>query len=295
MKLIRACTLCGCWFDPSLISFTCFAAPFFIGKSTFAKMLSEAAISNEVKNSSLSRGVTNSQKMLSIIDTDKIGHDILLSPNLLSATELNGAQYSITARNSVYSKIVAEFGDWKVKNQNILDDHGEIDRRKLGDIIFQDPKKRRQLNRITHPRIIYVLLSQIVHDTFVSSKPVVIADVPLLFESGLLRALFGLTIVVATNSDIQLARLRKRNPDLSESQCRNRIASQMPIEQKIAKADIVVWNNLSYEELLTQLNVAWVTITDRLEQGRLSVFAYLLIISGYLLVSIFPTFTVTVK
>jgi dephospho-CoA kinase len=256
-------------------------------------MLSEAAISIESKSDSAflhGKVAVNGQNILRIIDTDKIGHDILLSPKRLSTVENAGSQCTVTARNSVYSKIVAKFGDLKAHNQGILNDEGEIDRRRLGDIIFQDPKKRRQLNRITHPRIIYVMLSQLVAGSFSMVKPVMIADVPLLFESGLLRWLFGLTIVVAANADLQLLRLRKRNPDLNEAQCRNRIASQMPVERKVAMADVVIWNNGSYDELSKRVQLEWTNIFRRLENGRISLFDYLLIASGYMLIKLLPMY-----
>jgi dephospho-CoA kinase len=246
-----------------------------LGKSTVAKLLSEAS---------------NQQNTLRIIDTDKIGHDILLSPKRLSTINNAGAPFTVSAQSSVYSKVVAAFGDPKAHNQGILDDQGEIDRRRLGDIIFQEPKKRRQLNRITHPRIIRVMLSQLVTGTYSRAKPVMMADVPLLFESGLLRWLFGLTIVVATNADLQLVRLRKRNPDLNETQCRNRIASQMPVERKVAMADVVIWNNGSFDELSKQVELAWTNVLYRLERGRISVFGYLIIASGYMIIKSLPMF-----
>jgi dephospho-CoA kinase len=60
------------------------------------------------------------------------------------------------------------------------------------------------------------MLKRILHGIFLSNQDIVCADVPLLFESGQLRRLFGITIMVACLPDIQLERLRKRNPDLDE-------------------------------------------------------------------------------
>jgi hypothetical protein len=65
------------------------------------------------------------------------------------------------------------------------------------------------------------------------------ADVPLLFESGSC-GLFGITIMVACHPEQRLERLRKRNPDLTEQQCRDRIQSQRSIEAKVAMADVVI-------------------------------------------------------
>ena len=213
------------------------------GKSTAVKMLLE-------QGSSLN---------FTIIDTDKIGHEILCPPN---AIEEDSQNYSISPNDSVFSEILEAFGDASVDCKNILTDDGRIDRTKLGAIIFRDPDQRRKLNRITHPRIILSMIKQIIQNLYLGPSKIVCADVPLLFESGKLRWLFAIKIVVACTPELQLERLRKRNPELSEQQCRERIASQIPVVEKAKLADSVIWNNGSVGDLQRQI----VDIVGEMEQ-----------------------------
>jgi dephospho-CoA kinase len=233
------------------------------GKSTVAKML---LLSSSSSSSSATAAGAKSQPRFRIVDTDAIGHQILLPPReierlLLGRTTTTDSSSNSTCcspRDSVFARIVAEFGDAAVHNQNILNDDGLIERRKLGDIIFKDSRRRRALNRITHPKITWVLLKQLVAHLYryhSTTRPVVvIADVPLLYESKSLTWLFALKIVVACRPEIQLARLRQRNADLTEQQCRERIASQIPVTRKVAMADVVIHNNGGPEDLKREIH-----------------------------------------
>ena len=85
-------------------------------------------------------------------------------------------------------------------------------------------------------------------------RRVVCVDIPLLFEGGIpMRTLFGTVIVVACNSTLQLERLHERNPDLTLEQCRQRIASQIPVEEKARKAHVVIRNDGSLKSLKSQV------------------------------------------
>jgi dephospho-CoA kinase len=218
-----------------------------------------------------------------IIDTDKIGHQILLSPARLARKhDDQGDLYVVMPDDSVFERVVAVFGDKSVDNKNILTEEGEIDRRKLGDIIFQDGGKRKALNRITHPCIIRVMLQQLMAGSLFSRGSVVCADVPLLFESGSMRWLFGLIIVVACDPDLQYRRLCQRNPDLTEKQCRERIASQIPIDRKAALADILIWNDGTLDALSTHVSRVKLHLQNRLG-GRDLIYQYLCIAGGAML------------
>lgn len=198
-----------------------------------------------------------------MVDTDAIAHDILL-PN---------------TKDSVYDDIVEAF-----REEDILVDSFQdpcpIDRRKLGAVIFASPEKRRLLNRITHPRIIYIMIKRLVYGTFLSNKDVTCADVPLLFESGKLRYLFGLTVVVACEPELQLERLQKRNTDLTPQQCKDRIASQMQIEKKVKLANLVIHNNGSLEELKEEVERVREEVMHRVYGVGLSLLQLLVIIGG---------------
>ena len=85
-------------------------------------------------------------------------------------------------------------------------------------------------------------------------KRVVCVDIPLLFEGGLpMRILFGTIIVVVCNPKLQLERLRTRNQDLTLDQCRQRIASQIPVQDKARKAHFVIHNDGSMKSLKNEV------------------------------------------
>lgn len=255
------------------------------GKSSVAKLLLEPAETSD--SEAIAESKTKQeirQGTFKIIDLDRIGHEILLSPSKVKDEIDAGQRYSVVLSDSVYPMILKAFGDPKVDNKNILNDDGQIDRRKLGEIIFKDSHQRSVLNRITHPRIRRVMLRQILVGTYHGEENIICADVPLLFESGWLRWLFSLVIVVACERDLQLHRLCRRNPDLSKQQCRDRVASQIPVEKKVALADIVIWNNGNLEDLSKEVDRVRTETVDRLFGGYVSLFLYLVIFGGAFLV-----------
>ncbi|GAX26925.1 dephospho-CoA kinase [Fistulifera solaris] len=221
-----------------------------------------------------------------LVDADSIGHEILLPPSVLASgnqgTSEEEGEYTVYPNESVFEEVLDVFGDAEVDHRNILDDNGLIDRRKLGAIIFQDPTQRRALNQITHPRIILILLKRLLYGIFWSNNDFVCADIPLLFESGQLRWLFGIVIVVACDPDLQLQRLRTRNPDLTEQQCRDRIVSQMPMEIKAKKADICIWNNGDLDALADQVEEVRRDVMGRVYGIGMSLFQMLLLVGGSL-------------
>jgi dephospho-CoA kinase len=226
------------------------------GKSTVADLL-------ENGKPSLEDSVTDGTVYM--VDTDTIAHDVLLP----------------TTKDSVYEQVVEAFGD---ENDILVDSSGEtprpIDRRKLGAVIFANPAKRRMLNQITHPRIIYIMLKRILYGTFLSNKDLTACDVPLLFESGKLRYMFGLSIVVACDPELQLERLTKRNTDLTTQQCKERIASQLAMEKKIKMANFVIYNNGSIEDLEDEVEKVREQIMHRTYGVGLSLLQLLIIIGG---------------
>jgi len=168
----------------------------------------------------------NSDGMTTVIDLDKIAHAILLSTG------------------PAYTPLLKMFGD------EILNESKEIDRTKLGAIAFADPASRRTLGRITHPLIRRKMIVDLVMTRIglwrplsVFWSPRCVVEAPLLFESPGLSLLFSTIIVVSVPEDEQLKRLIKRNPELTKTQCEQRIASQLPSQVKRDGATLVVWNN----------------------------------------------------
>eukprot|EP00531_Pseudo-nitzschia_arenysensis_P002095 CAMPEP_0116142292 /NCGR_PEP_ID=MMETSP0329-20121206/14832_1 /TAXON_ID=697910 /ORGANISM="Pseudo-nitzschia arenysensis, Strain B593" /LENGTH=541 /DNA_ID=CAMNT_0003637521 /DNA_START=102 /DNA_END=1723 /DNA_ORIENTATION=+ len=131
----------------------------------------------------------------------------------------------VSPSDSVYHQILRAFEGKDILNPNT----GQIDRLKLGAIIFNDRGERKKLNKITHPKILMVLLKNLVRSVFFGYADITMGDLPLLFESGKLTWLFGVTICVVTSEETQLARLIKRNPELPKEECQARIDSQLAL------------------------------------------------------------------
>jgi dephospho-CoA kinase len=154
------------------------------------------------------------------------------------------AREAVKPGEEPYKKIVETFG------REILLENGEINRPKLGSIIFHDQEKRDLLNKIVHPFVRRRMIEQ-KEALFEKGEKAVILDIPLLFESKLTH-LVDKTILVYVDADVQLERLMRRN-DLTENEAKARIASQMPLVQKVPLADAVINNNGTIEETRKQL------------------------------------------
>lgn len=137
-----------------------------------------------------------------------------------------------------YEQITETFGT------GVLQQNKELDRAKLGEIIFSDQQKREQLNDIVHPEIIQELIRK--KQMYIEREyPLIVLDIPLLFEMNL-APIVDVTVVVYTTRETQLQRLMKRD-SITKDQAEKKISSQMSIEEKAKIADFVIDNNKSYE------------------------------------------------
>ena len=131
-----------------------------------------------------------------------------------------------------WQEIVTLFG------KTVLNSDRSLDRQALGSIVFRNPKKRRQLECIIHPRV--AREQQRLVRRIAKRKPhaVVIYEVPLLFEAGVDRRVDTIVVVTA-DRETQIVRLTKRS-SLSRAEALRRIRSQMPLAKKIEQADHVL-------------------------------------------------------
>ncbi|MFI8676585.1 dephospho-CoA kinase [Bacillus thuringiensis] len=145
-----------------------------------------------------------------------------------------------------YNKIVEVFG------AEVLQQDGELDRPRLGSIVFYNEEKRLQLNKIVHPAVRDEMNRQ--KEMYIKEGvQAVVLDIPLLFESKL-TSLVDRILVVAVKPHTQLERLMKRN-NFSEEEATARIQSQMPLEEKVKNADEVINNDGTIMGTKTQLQV----------------------------------------
>ncbi|EEC70632.1 hypothetical protein OsI_01896 [Oryza sativa Indica Group] len=172
--------------------------------------------------------------------------------NLFKASGIPVVDADIVARNVVqkgtggWKKIVEAFGN------DVLLENGEIDRARLGQIVFSDPEKRQVLNRVSehilfesitgYPSLFSV--GWITHSYLDAS--VIVLDIPLLFETKM-DQWTHLLLLCGCNATTQIERLMSRD-GCSEEQARNRINAQLALDWKKSQADIVIDNSGTLDE-----------------------------------------------
>ncbi|MBN2541197.1 MAG: DNA-formamidopyrimidine glycosylase [Bacilli bacterium] len=166
-----------------------------------------------------------SKHKVPVLDADKI------YKNLLKTNEI------------MYNEIVQNFGDIVQRNH-------EIDRQALGKIIFQDPKKRELLNQITHPFVLEEMKQEIAQYQKKRTK-MIILDIPLLFEAKL-EYMVDIIMLAYVDPNTQIHRLMDRD-QISKSEAEKKIQSQMKLEEKIKKADIIIDNSFDPNHTKEQL------------------------------------------
>lgn len=172
-----------------------------------------------------------------------------LGAEALSADEI--AKDVLKRGNVAFDEVVRRFGN------AIVDKNGEIDRPILARRIFSDPESRKDLDAIMHQRIISEVEKHIklFRETRKAPGSVLAVEVPLLIECGMERKV-DKVLVVAAEQGTQVSRLTSRS-GISEAEALERISAQMPLQSKIARADIVIWNDGSLENLKREVESIW--------------------------------------
>lgn len=136
--------------------------------------------------------------------------------------------------------------------EEVIQEDGTLNRAALGRLIFEHPKARGALNRRIHPFIIFNMLSRLAISVFWQWQAVIVLDTPLLYESRTLLPVCSSVVVVSCSNEQQLSRLMSRDgvgKGISEDDARKRISSQMPLEDKASRADVVIDNSGRKEDL----------------------------------------------
>jgi len=152
------------------------------------------------------------------------------------------AAHAILDQPEVKKQVRREFG------ARVFSTAGDLNRTKLRAIVFADATKKRALERILHPRIRRRWRTEAKEHR--NSPNFFFADIPLLYETGG-ESFCDRVVVVACSRKLQLTRLRKRM-SVRSAEAKQMINSQMPLEEKIARADHVVWNNGDRTSLMEQ-------------------------------------------
>ena len=165
-----------------------------------------------------------------VINADEVGHHAFL-PN-----------------TPIWEEVVAAFG------RDILGEGEEIDRKRLGEIVFNAPEKLQLLNQIMHPRMKDMMAAQIAR-LREEGVEVVVVEAALLIEAGW-AGLADQVWVTTASEDTVIRRLASRN-GLSEEQVRARVRSQMPPEEKLGYADVAVDTNCTLAEVEEKVAQLW--------------------------------------
>jgi dephospho-CoA kinase len=167
------------------------------------------------------------RKDVPVINADRIGHEILRI-------------------EKIKDKLITCFGDSILKN-------GEIDRKKLGKIVFQDTHKLHELNAIVHPPLIKEILARIEHN----AEPIIAIDAALLLQWNM-NHICDYVILVTAPENIRTERL-VQHTHLSYEEAKNRVHSQQEFSEQ--DADHVIINDGSLEELNARVEFIWEQIT----------------------------------
>jgi dephospho-CoA kinase len=147
------------------------------------------------------------------------------------------------------AKVAEQFG------QAVLLSDGSLNRKALGEIVFADTEARKQLEAVLHPSIRALMWERMEVSEKQHPDKLVVADVPLLYESGL-EAMFKEVMLVYVPRELQLIRLVSRD-GLTPEQAEQRLAAQMSIEVKKERADIVIDNRGTLEETEHLVSEFW--------------------------------------
>ena len=165
-----------------------------------------------------------------IIDADKIGHEVY-KPD-----------------TEAWHEIVAAFG------QEILDTHGDINRKKLGEVVFGDPDSLSLLNSITHPRI-YDMAKTRIEEFRRQGVAVVVVEAALLIEADWLPLVDEVWVTAA--SETKVVKRVKDQRGLHEEQILARIHSQLTTEERVKYADMIINNDAEFNEVKAVVRKLW--------------------------------------
>jgi dephospho-CoA kinase len=159
------------------------------------------------------------------------------------------ARQAIEPGSIGFDEVVAEF------SEEILTD-GDIDRQKLGSVVFKDSGKRKALEAIIHPKVRDLFAAKV---NSLNPDDILIYEIPLLVESGAQKK-FDFIITVESDIENRLDRLFERG--LSEEEAERRIAAQASQEEREAVADCVIVNDGDRAELFAEVARIWESELD---------------------------------
>lgn len=172
-----------------------------------------------------------------VVDLDMVGHEVLKKGG------------------RAYKSVFKEFGE------GILKPDGEINRSRLGKIVFNNHEALNRLNRIVHPEIDKIV-AQKVNESRRKGMKVMVLEAAAMLEAERTWQVDEIWVITAAEKSI-LERLKAR-PEYSEVEIKNRIKSQMTNEERLNQANIVINNDGTSDELKEKVKAEWEKLLDRL-------------------------------
>ncbi|MBI4199372.1 MAG: dephospho-CoA kinase [Chloroflexi bacterium] len=174
-----------------------------------------------------------------LIDVDRLGHE------------------AYRPQSEGWKAVVAEFGE------GILQPDGEVDRKKLGAIVFSDPQALLRLNALLHPRM-YGMIEERLQALDRTGAPVAVVDAAVLIEGGWTPLVDEIWVTVADEENV-VKRVAQRS-NLSAKEIRQRIRAQIGQEERLRYATVVIENNKDLDTLRKRVKELW----DSRMRGRAS-------------------------
>ena len=137
---------------------------------------------------------------------------------------------------------------------------GSLNREKIASIVFRDPRALRKLNGIVHPRVHRYLRDAIAEERASPKAGLIVVEAALVYESGA-ETLFDYVIMIASDRQQCIRRIMERD-GMARSEVARRIAAQMPQEKKMRKADFIIWNTGSKEQLVSTCTFLYGLLTS---------------------------------
>ena len=172
-----------------------------------------------------------------ILDLDRVGHEV------------------IKKGRPAYGKLVGEFGE------GILKADGSIDRARLGSLVFRDREALQRLNRIVHPAI-DEMVKERVEGLRRRGVKVVVLEAAAMLEAGRAFQMDEIWVTTAPEAAV-LDRLKERS-GYGEAETRARIDAQMPDEERLRQADVIINTDGTLEEVRARVGEEWRKLLERL-------------------------------
>lgn len=164
--------------------------------------------------------------------------------------------------------------------RSVIQADGSLDRAALGRVIFSDVRARAALNLRIHPFIIIMMLSRLASAVLLRWKTIVVLDTPLLYESKTLLPFCSRIVVVSCEPEQQISRMLARDgksKGVSEEDARKRLESQIPLEEKARRADVVIDNTGDKERLRERA----LQVLDELQPSTAGELAFRALVFGF--------------